>query len=157
LPNAADLVNPFWDWSLRVYAEPPVAACCLALQEELGVDVNLALLGAYLAAQQQCWSTQSLGACVDAVSAWRREVVQPLRAARHALRVLAPDQPLRTLLKEAELAAERHQQDLLWSVLADYPPEACADDALLHNLSLLAGAAFAEPAWQRLLAALRSQ
>jgi len=41
--------NPFWDFSLAVYRRPGVAAACLRLQDEAGVDVNLLLYFCWLA------------------------------------------------------------------------------------------------------------
>jgi hypothetical protein len=36
--------NPFWDFSLALYAKEGVADACLLLQDKLGYDVNLLLL-----------------------------------------------------------------------------------------------------------------
>jgi len=59
-----------WDFSLSLYAMEGVAPACLALQERLGVDVNLFFC---------CWqgreralSVKSLAPVLDAVRAWRR-------------------------------------------------------------------------------------
>ena len=35
--------NPFWNYSLALYARAEVAKTCLALQDRLGLDVNLLL------------------------------------------------------------------------------------------------------------------
>ena len=48
---AASSPEPFWDYSLALYGRPGVEACCLRLQDRLGVDVNLLLLCCWLAAR----------------------------------------------------------------------------------------------------------
>ena len=40
--------NEFWRFSLAIYKPPDVAAECLALQEAVGLDVNLLLFCAWL-------------------------------------------------------------------------------------------------------------
>ena len=35
--------NPFWDFSLKLYASPAVQTACLDLQDDCGVDVNVLL------------------------------------------------------------------------------------------------------------------
>jgi len=151
-----EAANPLWDWSVKAYARPSVAAACLALQDACDADVNLLLAAAYLAAEQRCWNAQILAMLTAAVAEWREQLVLPLRAARTAVKRLAPDSPLRTALREAELMAERRQQDLLWSVLSQQAMPACLGDALAHNLALLADGKLAEAPWRLLLAALRS-
>lgn len=44
--------NEFWQFSLAVYAAPGVEAECLALQEALGIDVNLLLFFVWLGASR---------------------------------------------------------------------------------------------------------
>ena len=44
------LANPFWTFSLAVYAEPGVQAECLDLQDQDGIDVNMLLFCAWLGA-----------------------------------------------------------------------------------------------------------
>ena len=52
-PAAGTLDNAFWKFSLAVYATPGVAGECLAVQESLGVDVNVLLFCAWLAAARK--------------------------------------------------------------------------------------------------------
>ncbi len=112
--------NPFWDFSLRVYARPGVAQEALRLQDAAGQDVNLLLFC--------CWA----GACghelsaeeahrLEAVSAgWREAVVRQLRAVRRYLKPLEGEDgisALRAAVKRQELEAERLQQDRLNAAL----------------------------------------
>jgi uncharacterized protein (TIGR02444 family) len=115
----------FWRFSLAVYGAPGVAARLVELQDRHGLDVNLALLCAWLG-----WSGRGrvdmafIERAERAVAGWRDEIVVPLRAARRALR--GRDEPagaaaLREEVKRAELEAERLAQRLLVAVL---PPDA---------------------------------
>jgi TIGR02444 family protein len=107
--------NPFWDFSLTVYARPGVPAACLDLQDRRGLDVNVLLFAAW--AGMACGvrlSAEELARVDSAVEPWRGEVVRPLRAVRR--RVKGEDAALYEQLKAAELAAERIQQDRLFAV-----------------------------------------
>jgi uncharacterized protein (TIGR02444 family) len=44
--------NDFWRFSLRIYRAPGVADECIAVQERYGIDVNLMLFCAWLAAER---------------------------------------------------------------------------------------------------------
>ena len=115
-------VNPFWTYSLAFYAQPGVMPACLALQDQHGVDVNLALLC--------CWLGEALDAAALAeaealVAEWRAQVVQPLRAVRRWLK--GRDETLRAAIAAQELAAEQHQQAMLhgWA-MARWPAAGAA-------------------------------
>ncbi|CAO3423716.1 TIGR02444 family protein [Azospirillum endophyticum] len=106
--------NPFWDFSLAIYRRPGVPACCLALQDRRGVDVNLLLFAAW--AGLDCGvrlSADDLARIDGAVAGWREEVVRPLRTLRR--RAKAEDDELYRRMKAAELEAERVQQDRLFA------------------------------------------
>jgi uncharacterized protein (TIGR02444 family) len=103
--------DPLWTFACELYGRPGVAEACLALQDAAGVDVPLLI---YL-----IWCTRT-GRPVDAaevvranarVAPWRKQVVEPLRAIRRAMRSdLLPGQPTqahRERIKAAELEAER--------------------------------------------------
>ena len=107
--------NPFWDFSLSVYARSGVPAACLDLQDRRGLDVNVLLFAAW--AGLGCGvrlSAEELARADSAIAPWRAEVVRPLRAVRR--RVKGEDAALYEQLKAAELAAERIQQDRLFAV-----------------------------------------
>ncbi|MEO1038614.1 MAG: TIGR02444 family protein [Pseudomonadota bacterium] len=112
--------NRFWDFSLDVYARPGVEEACLSLQSR-GGDVNLALWIIW-AAREGLDSRSALGEAIAISRSWREAVIHPLRRARTALK----PQPagfdadaassLRKTLLEAELNAERIQQDALYAL-----------------------------------------
>ncbi len=105
----------FWQFSLALYAEPDVAPSCIALQDNCGADVNLVLFALWAARHGVRLTHADIAGVEAAVRAWRSGVVQPLRAARRALKPAAADldpaaEALRDLVKAAELEAERQQQ-----------------------------------------------
>lgn len=112
---------------------------CLELQERRGLDVNVLLFAAWAgAACGVRLSAAGLARADAAVASWRAEVVHPLRAVRR--RVKGEDAALYERLKDAELAAERMQQDRLFAASgltpAAVPPDSGA--ALAEaNLRLL--------------------
>jgi uncharacterized protein (TIGR02444 family) len=136
----------FWTFSLAFYGRPGVAAACLALQDEHGLDVNLVLLCCWLG-----WSGRgrldaaALAAADRSVAAWRREVIQPLRAVRRALKThpAAAAAALRRDVQTLELCAEREAQRLLLAGLGGAPAgtDRRADAAANLALYLAAGGA----------------
>lgn len=103
--------NPFWLFSLRIYAEPVVAELCLRLQDEFGVNVNLLLFCCWLDVNGIDKGEHFLHSVEAAVKQWQTEVVQPLRRVRRW--VDAGDFYQR--LKAVELEAERLEQDMLYN------------------------------------------
>ena len=104
----------FWNFSLAVYARPGVEAACLDLQDRFGADVNVALY---------ClWIGRPLtGAAFDLVleaAAPIRQFIEPLRLMR---RSLPRDDGARERQKQAELAAEKLEQDALEALGAPGP------------------------------------
>ena len=111
--------SAFWDFSLATYARPGVADACLALQEELGIDVNLVLLACWLAHQGRCPGADLAARLRDVADGYQGPIVRPLRVARRALKAQLPRvdpalaEPLGELgraVAAAELAAERAEQ-----------------------------------------------
>ncbi len=122
--SAPELDTPFWAFSLAVYGSDGVADECLALQERLGLDVNLLLFAAYMGAVEGVrLAARDVAGAAASVADWHADVVRPMRAARRALKTAAADadngfQPataaLRLQVKRAELDAEKIEQAMLW-------------------------------------------
>jgi uncharacterized protein (TIGR02444 family) len=112
--------SPFWWFSLRLYGERDFAGACLALQDRHGVDVNVLLFLLWAAQNGRRIEEEGVGAILAAVDAWHRSVVAPLRTARRYLRTppadvqAGPAAALRQRIQEAELEAERLQQEMLY-------------------------------------------
>jgi uncharacterized protein (TIGR02444 family) len=137
--------NPFWRFSLAVYAAPGVAAECLALQKALGLDVNMLLFCAWLGARKTVVTAEDIEAFEAIVRPWRHSVVHPLRAARDAMKAMpemAHDdvKALRKQILEGELRAEQMEQALLFQAITDRPLATTADskdEAIRTNLCTL--------------------
>jgi uncharacterized protein (TIGR02444 family) len=133
----------FWAWSLEIYARPGVAEACLALQDRRGADVNLLLLGLWLATRGRTLPPETAAALADQAATWQREVVRPLRDVRRGLKRRDGDPAVAALRREVaavELAAERLEQTELERQVRE---RTCAAPAT---------PATAELSWARLLA-----
>ncbi len=110
-------MNPsLWKFSLAVYADRAVQDECLALQDQVGIDVNLILLCAFVGAVHGCVLTEAdMASARTLVHEWQDDVVRPLRGARRKLKAVAGQdaQELRAQVKAAELEAERIEQTML--------------------------------------------
>jgi uncharacterized protein (TIGR02444 family) len=130
----------FWAFSLDLYARPGVAASCLRLQDESGLDVNLLLLCCWIARSGRGRLSEADIAAAEArARSWRREVIAPLRAVRRGLKNLpdAASLALYAELKEIELRAEREEQRLLLaSALGHRDAAGTIEDDLAANLRL---------------------
>ena len=107
--------SEFWDFSLRFYARPGVAATCLELQDQAGADINVVLYLFFLASRCRRLDAAETARLDAAVAVWREQVVRPLRAVRRSLKTMLtqPDDAISRLrddIKRSELAAEKFQQ-----------------------------------------------
>lgn len=114
--------NPFWTFSLQLYARIGVAPACLALQERHGVDVNVLLYCVWLGVERGLAIDDADAARIThSVAGWNDDVVVRLRSLRTGLRVDARGAPrqlsdaLRNDIKRAELDAERIEQQILFT------------------------------------------
>jgi uncharacterized protein (TIGR02444 family) len=111
-----------WDFAVAVYGRPGVQDACLALQDRLGVDVNMMMFCLWLAACDGIPSDPArfLGPALEISRDWQTTVVAPLRACRQSLKQAAAGGPgaavdvqairaLRDQVKKSELEAERLQ------------------------------------------------
>lgn len=125
--------NLFWDFSLRVYTGERVPEACLALQNERGADVNIALLCCFLGFSGIRIDREAVEKIDTLVAGWRAEAITPLRTLRQALKqaigpVLAVDsEVLRSQIKSAELEAERLEQQVLFQALERLPGKNARD------------------------------
>jgi uncharacterized protein (TIGR02444 family) len=117
--NSLDLDGAHWRFALALYGQDGAADACLALQDRLGVDVNILLLAMFAVAERgMAVTSQDVRSMDGFVKAWRTETVTPLRKMRRRLK--QPLEPageyaevLRTKIKQAELLAEQIEQALL--------------------------------------------
>jgi uncharacterized protein (TIGR02444 family) len=128
--------NPFWQYSLSAWQDETCRKLLLDWQD-LGADINLLLFCAYLAREGRVLNCDLLERA--GIFHWQQTVVTPLRAARIRLKEQA-DAQLYAQLKQQELDAERHEQDLLAALALDC--ETYSSEQLLQtNLNLYLGTA----------------
>ena len=141
--------NEFWRFSLAVYKPADVAAECLALQESVGLDVNLLLFCAWLGTRAVVLSRGDIEAAARVVAAWHTSVVRPLRGVRRHIKTQYGDayEDLRSRVKDNELQAEQVEQAMLFSFaqgIQSSSDGADRRDAVAHNvneyISMLSGA-----------------
>jgi uncharacterized protein (TIGR02444 family) len=107
----------FWEFSLAFYSRERVAAACLSLQNRRGADVNILLLCCWAATLGLRVEQAGLHAAIAAVEAWRRDVLEPLRASRRAVSDQFPElaksdrQAIKHGLLSVELECERIAQE----------------------------------------------
>jgi uncharacterized protein (TIGR02444 family) len=134
--------NPFWRFSLAVYAAPGVAAECLALQRALNIDVNMLLFCAWFGAQRRLLTGEDIEGFESVVRPWHESVVRILRGVRDAIKPMpetAEDEvkALRKRILAVELQSEQIEQALLFQASAQRTLTATADsveEAVRTNL-----------------------
>ena len=132
------LDTPLWAFSLTVYGGDEVPDECLALQERLGLDVNILLFAAFIGAVEGVrLEISDIAAANAEVAHWQADIVRPLRHARRALKPMSAE-GLRAQVKAAELAAEKIELASLWQwsrAELTGRPRIDRADALAENLS----------------------
>ena len=139
----------FWEFSLRIYAEPGVQEECLALQERLRLDVNLLLFCAYAGAKLGiALSQQDIADMVALTAGWQDSVVRSLRAVRSTMKrwsedktqpIAKPAAALRVAVKKAELDSERIEHEMLagWAASREAAAARAPQEAVAANIGLL--------------------
>lgn len=139
----------FWSFSLQVYGKPGIAEACIALQDGLGLDVNLLLYCCWHGRACRKLDEAGLRRAIGAMEGWQREVVKPLRAVRRRLKSGVPPitagecQALRRKVGDLELESERIAQAALEALPM---PPAGRRSAVAENLELYLTLAKHDPA-----------
>ena len=104
--------NEFWRFSLAVYEPVEVADECLALQDSLGLDVNLLLFCAWLGTRAIILSRSEIESASRIVGPWHDSVVCALRSVRRQIKTRygGEFENFRTHIKSMELEAEQIEQ-----------------------------------------------
>ncbi len=147
--------NEFWHFSLAVYKPADVAAECLALQEAIGLDVNLLLFCAWLGTRAVVLTRSDIEAASRIVASWHNSVVRPLRGVRRHIKTQYGDalENLRSRVKDDELHAEQTEQAMLFAYaqgIQSSPDGSDLCDAVARNvneyISMMSGAVSPLPA-----------
>ena len=113
----------FWTFSLDFYGKQNVAKACLSLQDRRDADVNLLLLGAYLASKGHVLDETHLSIADGMTAGWRAAVLQQLRQVRRRLPKFVEEVPeasrkeVKDKILEAELVAEQVAHRLIFKRL----------------------------------------
>jgi uncharacterized protein (TIGR02444 family) len=124
---------------LQLYGKPGVAQACIALQDGLGLDVNLLLFCCWHGRAWRKLGEEDIRRAIAAVDGWQREVVQPLRAVRRRLKTGVPPittgecEALRRKVNDLELEGERIAQAALEALPE---PPAARRSTVAANLTL---------------------
>src|SRR3954463_839912 len=94
--SAAAGTNPLWEYVTWAYAQAGVDKACLALQNRLGVDINIVLFCAWLAYRGTGSNSLAkyLGSALKLSRDWQRNLVEPLRLCRTNLKNLLENSPM---------------------------------------------------------------
>jgi uncharacterized protein (TIGR02444 family) len=139
--------NPFWKFSLAVYSTDGVANECLALQNDLDLDVNILLFCAWLGSSLKVdLSIDDVESIVAAVKPWHESVVKPLRSVRQFTRDVSVHgaADLRAQVKINELHAECIEQEMLYAYAKQRWPEAGVGSACSSESNILTFLEFSE-------------
>ncbi len=101
-----------WEFAVEFYAKPGISQACLELQDRLAVDVSFLLTILFYAKHRDIdFSVGEIASLDRSVSAWRNEVVIPLRRLRRRVKASdllnSPTEELYQRIKADELLAER--------------------------------------------------
>jgi uncharacterized protein (TIGR02444 family) len=116
-----------WDFSCAFYAKPSVAACCLQLQDEQGVNINVLLWSLWLEGRHIVLTAEILSSAIMAIGPFDKHYVQSLRKIRRQLssefaqnidKILS----LKKKISEAELLAEKIILEELEALSSDLLP-----------------------------------
>lgn len=136
-----------WPFALALYGAAGVSQACLTLQDRAGADVPMLLWAAWLGADGRALGPNDPARARDAVAAWHREIVQPLRAVRQRMKsgpAPAPSdrtEALRDRLKAVEIGAERIELAMLETILPAATPTPAAAAIIRRNLGAVLGEA----------------
>jgi uncharacterized protein (TIGR02444 family) len=114
--------NPFWDFSIKFYGQNPVSSSCLALQENVGADINILLYCCWIASEgAAAMEGAEFSEIISVIEPWQSKVVNGLRQIRRSikkdpsLRFGSFSDGLRVSIKNSELEAEKLEQMILYS------------------------------------------
>ncbi len=108
-----------WPYVLRLYGVPEFGPAGIALQDSAGADVDVLLFLCFLADRSRVAGRDDVARMDASIKAWRENVVKPVRALRRQLKdgiapvALALSDPIRNVVKNVELDAERVQLETL--------------------------------------------
>jgi len=140
------LDNPFWQFSLRVYAVPEAAAECLDLQRLRAINVNVLLFCSWIAvSRRMALDAADIGLIESEIRGWHALAVLPLREIRDRLKSSTElkhqeVQAFRRQILASELHAEQIEQALIFQWAERLPKRqgiGAIRDIMTANIGLL--------------------
>lgn len=162
---SAETAAPIWDFVLKFYGRQGVSEACIALQDSVGIDVNMVLLLMWMAGQGRAVAPDDVKAVSERSRGWQQEVVVPIRGVRRLLKASAPlvdaeaAAAYRKKVQAVELEGEQLQLNAMAGLAqsfkrtADVPPVAAARGNL-DVLQQVAGKPFPQSAVDTFVRAL---
>ena len=158
--------TPIWDFVLNYYGRKGVSEALIRLQDDHGIDVNMLLFLAWMAAQGKCLSPDDVKFVSTTSHVWQRSVVVPIRAVRRLLKENAPLVPadaaaaFRKKVQAIELEGEQLQLNAMAAMAATLTPRraSSSETAVLQSLEAfqhVIGKNFPAAAIDTLVAGLR--
>jgi uncharacterized protein (TIGR02444 family) len=131
-----------WDFVLSYYRQQGVSEAAIALQDTLGLDVNMVLFLMWLSRQKRTLSAADIKAVGEKSRPWQHSVVVPIRAIRRLLKENAPLVETETALayRKKIQALEIEGEQLQLNAMADLSGKlttssaASAENAARENL-----------------------
>ncbi len=118
--------HPFWDYSCQVYGADGVSAALIALQDRLGVDVNILLLGLWAGhSGHGVFDEEELDRVLEVSANWNQEIVCAIRNLRIELKKGIASVPkdlsdaIRKRILEVEIDSEHVEQLVIAGVLRE--------------------------------------
>jgi uncharacterized protein (TIGR02444 family) len=146
--SATETATPIWDFVLGYYRQQGVSDAAIALQDSIGIDVNMVLFLMWMAAQNKTLAAPDVKTVSDTSHAWQRSVVVPIRAIRRLLKSDAPlvdndsAQAYRKKVQALELEGEQLQLNAMASMAGALKAATAASpgQAARENLAALQSA-----------------
>ncbi len=120
--------SEFWDFTIAHYGRAGLSPAVIALQDRLGVDVNMLLLCCWAGSTGRgALAADDIDRALAVARPWQSEVVEPLRAARRHLKpppAAAPEAPaeaLRRRILGCEIDGEHVAQLMMEATVARAP------------------------------------
>jgi uncharacterized protein (TIGR02444 family) len=162
--SAAETTAPIWDFVLKFYGRQGVSEACIALQDTVGIDVNMVLFLMWMAGQGRSMAAADVKTVSEMSHGWQREVVVPIRGVRRLLKANAPlvdpdtAAAYRKKVQAIELEGEQLQLNAMAALSASFksasaPPEQAAR-ANLQAFQQMAGKPFPQAAVDTFVRAL---
>lgn len=129
--------NEFWRFSITLWDQQPLRSCLMTLQDELNLDINLALFATWCASKNLSFEGNH-ALIMNKAQQWSGNIVQPIRQIRELCKQSEASSALYTSLLDTELKAEQYYQEALFELSHQLTPSKRDKHAtLVSNLTAM--------------------